>query len=367
MIDKKEIEIILITLSNHYDHQSMMYELHAELKKNNRNLVTIGLQNPKYSGELGSHNFLVKAPKNPGISFGTFNLIGLIKIFFLIKKANSKKVLFLSSHMWNIFLIILLRIFRFKNKVNIYHSIHDFIPHEGDVNEKNVNKYNKFVTKFSDNIVLYNAGIVSRFCNDYRIDSSKIIVLNYWRKFYNYKEYKRTNTCIFFGRINYYKGVQHFDRIIHNLPDINFIIAGQPDKNGRAYLDHLAKYNNVKIIERYIFGEESKDLIGNSELLILPYNSATMSGVVIEAYMNSRPVIAFSVGGINEQISNANSGILVEPGEIDKFIKQIELYFNLSNLEKKNYCHRAYNYGFKKYDVVANSTLFIARILEESS
>ena len=49
----------------------------------------------------------------------------------------------------------------------------------------------------------------------------------------------------------------------------------------------------------------------NCDWVIVPYNSASQSGIIIDAYKYSRPVIAFAVGAIPEQVDANKSGYLV--------------------------------------------------------
>lgn len=60
----------------------------------------------------------------------------------------------------------------------------------------------------------------------------------------------------------------------------------------------------------YVSDEEMKNYFVNCDWVILPYNSASQSGVIIDAYKYSRPVISFEVGAIVEQIIDGKSGCI---------------------------------------------------------
>ena len=50
-----------------------------------------------------------------------------------------------------------------------------------------------------------------------------------------------------------------------------------------------------------------------ADVLVLPYRTATQSGIVGIALQMDRPVIATKVGGLGEYISEGETGYLVEP------------------------------------------------------
>lgn len=64
------------------------------------------------------------------------------------------------------------------------------------------------------------------------------------------------------------------------------------------------------------------DYFHGSDWSILPYTSATQSGVIVDSYRLSRPVIAFNVGAISEQIEGGVTGFLIEAGKDRHLQKQ---------------------------------------------
>jgi len=89
-------------------------------------------------------------------------------------------------------------------------------------------------------------------------------------------------TILFFGRIEEYKGLDNLLNIIQlfnkNRLNYNFIIAG---KGKIENMEKFLTFKNVTIINRFIEDEEIKNLFRKATFTILPYNSATQSGVII--------------------------------------------------------------------------------------
>ena len=97
-----------------------------------------------------------------------------------------------------------------------------------------------------------------------------------------------------------------------------FIIAG---KGFIENINEFKKYKNVEIINRFIDDNEVESLFSKSTFTILPYDSATQSGVTILSYAYATPVIAYDVGALGEYIEEGHNGFLVKYKDNDTIIK----------------------------------------------
>ena len=114
-------------------------------------------------------------------------------------------------------------------------------------------------------------------------------------------------------------------------------------------VDQLAKEKNVKLNNDYVTDTEMREAFVNCDWVIVPYNSASQSGIIIDAYKYSRPVIAFAVGAIPEQVDDEKSGYLVEAGDNQKFADKLKEAIRLSAEQYDAMSRDAYQYGSKKY------------------
>lgn len=127
-----------------------------------------------------------------------------------------------------------------------------------------------------------------------------------------------TPTILFFGRIVQYKGL---DILLQAYSDVlkirqaRLVIAGEG--NLRPYQEMLKNLSDVKIINHWIPEEDIEKLFCQSDILVLPYTSASQSGVIPIAASVGLPVIATRTGGVSEQIEDGQSGWLVKPGSKD--------------------------------------------------
>jgi glycosyltransferase involved in cell wall biosynthesis len=83
--------------------------------------------------------------------------------------------------------------------------------------------------------------------------------------------------------------------------------------------------------------------------VILPYSSATQSGVIVDSYKFGKPVIAFSVGGIKEQIINGETGFLIPNLRIDLFEKALYKISSMTENEYDKIMNSSYDFGYRKY------------------
>ncbi len=108
----------------------------------------------------------------------------------------------------------------------------------------------------------------------------------------------------------------------------HLLIVGSPTKSvdTRALAD-LARdalaSRTVTLDFRYVPLDEVPSLVTAADVVVLPYRSATQSGILHAAFTGGRAVIATSVGGLAEDIDDGVSGLLVPPGDIDALARAI--------------------------------------------
>jgi glycosyltransferase involved in cell wall biosynthesis len=127
------------------------------------------------------------------------------------------------------------------------------------------------------------------------------------------------------------------------------VVAG---KGSDPALSELSKQPNVDIINRFISDDELDDLIKGCIATLLPYDSATQSGVTILSYSYGKPVIAFDVGELGYYIENGFSGYLVQHGDHEQFLERMLLVNECYDVLSENVC----NY-FQKF----NSTSLVSQ------
>ncbi|NMD12863.1 MAG: glycosyltransferase family 4 protein [Candidatus Cloacimonetes bacterium] len=141
-------------------------------------------------------------------------------------------------------------------------------------------------------------------------------------------------TALFFGLIKPYKGLDVLlaatKQALKAMPDLKLIIAGEVYGSSEQYLQMIRRLGLTEVVEthfRYIGEDEIGQLFQRSQVCVLPYKSATQSGVISTSYNFNVPVIASDVGGLSEYISPGETGLLVPPGNPEALAQAMIRYF----------------------------------------
>ena len=342
-----DMKILLITFSDNADHQDIVFGMFESLYKAQRSDIDVwvmAINTPKVSVLDTPHTHLIKCPRRPGIEKDTFNLKEIHSIIRWINKQHFDVIFFETLHIWNLPIMM-----RCHKHTRIYQMIHDLIPHEGDKQAKAVHLMNKAVCKLADYIVLCNQKYISKVTEIYGVPTDHVCYVDMWRRFPEYTQPHYTRHALFFGRMNPYKGVDNLLEIVKACPDIQFDVIGRVDPQVQDIVDEIKTYPNVNINNGYVSDDEMTEAFVNSDWVLLPYNSATQSGVVIDGYRFSRPCIAFNVGAVAEQISDGKTGYLIEPGNNAAFAEKLREVINMEKQKYDKISESAYEFGLKKY------------------
>lgn len=348
-----------MTFSDNADHQDTLFGMYEEMRKQSDwNAYLLCIQTPKVELQQSDHTWLIDCPERPGVTKKTFNFPLLLSVIHRIRREHFDAIYFESLHTWN------LPIMMMSGKAKTYQVIHEVIPHEGDSQVKMVDLMNKAVVKFADAIVLRNKTYIQDLIERYGIGAERVRYLELWRRYPSYTQPVHNGHALFFGRINPYKGADNLVEIVRLCPNIQFDVIGRVDPQMQDVVDQLSKEKNVKLNNNYVTDAEMREAFINSDWAIVPYNSASQSGIIIDAYKYSRPVIAFAVGAIPEQVDNGKSGYLVATGDNQKFAEKLREAMQMSAEQYDAMSREAYQYGSKKYATGCAVERFVA-LLEE--
>ena len=143
---------------------------------------------------------------------------------------------------------------------------------------------------------------------------------------------------LFFGLIRPYKGLDILLEAFRELDEsYQLIIAGEPygsfDKY-QALIDSCPGKERIHLFPSYIRDSEVKTYFSAADVTVLPYRSATQSGISSVSYHFEVPMIVTSVGGLKSTIGDRGTGITVDDISPAGIREAIERYFADASLRE---------------------------------
>jgi glycosyltransferase involved in cell wall biosynthesis len=125
--------------------------------------------------------------------------------------------------------------------------------------------------------------------------------------------------ALFFGFIRKYKGL---DLLLESMADkrlavagVQLIVAGEYYGDKELYEAIISKYDlhdRVHLFTDFIPNDEVKYYFSAADCVVLPYRSATQSGITQIAYHFERGMVATNVGGLPELVQDGATGVICE-------------------------------------------------------
>ena len=252
---------------------------------------------------------------------------------------------------------------------NITHSFHEVGNHfTGNLNTPLLDK----VIKDRSKVILHSKSTLKRFeliqkadlCNPQYIPFGKFETLLLYRKYVNMSIDLDKNypTFLFYGYFRPYKGLDTLAAACKLLEEqkvrYNIIIAGSGyDEN----LDYFRNLKNCTVINKFLSDDEMMHLNEISDVVLLPYKSASQSGIVPTSFMFSNPIIATKVGALPEVIKNNENGLLVEPNNPSSFANSMKLLATDINVlaTLKNGANNFGNHDEYDWNNIASKTISV--------
>jgi glycosyltransferase involved in cell wall biosynthesis len=145
---------------------------------------------------------------------------------------------------------------------------------------------------------------------------------------------------LFFGYVREYKGLKY---LIEAMPavlaqvDVDLMIVGEFYDDRDHYerlIDTLGIRQRVTVVAEHVPDEAVGRYFGAADLVVLPYVSATQSGIAQIAYAFGVPVVSTNVGGLPEVVADGKTGYIVSPGDPEALAEAIVRFFTSGDAER---------------------------------
>ena len=141
---------------------------------------------------------------------------------------------------------------------------------------------------------------------------------------------------LFFGYIRPYKGLRVLLEALallvgrEEFSDLLLLVVGEfyeDEASYRAFITARNLGHHVQIVGEYVPQNRVAQYFSASDVVILPYRSATQSGIAQIAYNFNKPVIATTVGGLAEVVVEGKTGFLVPPDDPPALAEAIARFY----------------------------------------
>ena len=149
---------------------------------------------------------------------------------------------------------------------------------------------------------------------------------------------------LFFGLIRDYKGL---DLLLEAMPLLDgsytLVVAGENYGSFEKYSQIINSErfapvrNNLILVNRYIPDGEVKVFFSAADVSVLPYRSATQSGISSISWNFDVPLITTPVGGLVESVGQAGTGMLTESVSAKGVADAVKKYFAENKKEEYLY------------------------------
>lgn len=145
---------------------------------------------------------------------------------------------------------------------------------------------------------------------------------------------------LFFGYVRKYKGLNYLLEAMPGILKFNnvkLIVVGEfydDEDKYRQKIKDLGLENNVIVLSDFVPNERVRYFFSASDVVLLPYTSATQSGITHVAYFYDKPVIVTDVGGLSESVINGETGLVIPPMDPQAITDAVNKFYN-EDLEEK--------------------------------
>lgn len=191
--------------------------------------------------------------------------------------------------------------------------------------------------RLADRVFVHTEGMKGRLCQQFGVASGRVAVVpfginNDVPKTDLTRDQARAKlglapahrALLFFGSIRPYKGLEHLVRAFALLaprdPRYRLLIAGAPHFGDERYLEEIRgaitkSGFSDRILARFEFipDAETEIYFKAADLLVLPYNDISWSGVLILGYTFGLPAVATGVGALCDEIVEGETGLVCPP------------------------------------------------------
>lgn len=130
---------------------------------------------------------------------------------------------------------------------------------------------------------------------------------------------------LYFGSMLPYKGINVLYNAIVRYPDClsgkKLVLAGG---GGNDIVGKFKELPNVVVINHFMPTSEMVELIQNSYVQVMPYLSASQSGIPLAVYVFGKPIVATKIPSLMDYVKDEENGLLCNINDADDLARQLK-------------------------------------------
>lgn len=241
-----------------------------------------------------------------------------------VREFGPDVVHFQQGHLWFNFALPALR------RYPLVMTIHDPRRHPGDSESKKTPQWvQDFGFRRADRVIVHGRSLAKVMREEIGIPENRIDVIPHIALGAIEPSPPQTeddHNVLFFGRIWRYKGLEYLIKaeplISKQIADVRITIAGRGEDFSR-YRQMMKNPARFEVHNSWISDSARNELFQHAAVVVLPYVSATQSGVVPIAYSFGKPVVVTDVGALSDAVDHGRTGLLIPPRDVQALAEAI--------------------------------------------
>jgi glycosyltransferase involved in cell wall biosynthesis len=142
------------------------------------------------------------------------------------------------------------------------------------------------------------------------------------------------NILLFFGLVREYKGLDVLIEAL-NMTDLRKhniypTIVGEFYTSRQKILNRIDHHDidRYTIVDRFVSDEEAAEYLHAADIMVLPYKTASQSGILSNAINFHLPVIVSNLPGLTEHVEHGLNGLIFETNDPGSLHDSITYYFS---------------------------------------
>ncbi|MCR4739717.1 MAG: glycosyltransferase family 4 protein [Lachnospiraceae bacterium] len=337
-------------------------------KENDVSIISYSMMYPKFLYKKPQKDYEDDVLKLDGIDYilNSANPFNWIKVASYIKKQKPDLLLLQWLHPY--FAPCYYCLSRMLKDTKILYICHNVFPHERFPLDKWLTKHtlrqaDYFITHSQSDgedlkSIVKDPKLIVSVHPAYNFFKQKDMTKAEARKILDLKDSDKV--LLFFGLVREYKGLKHLLKALHllfkdgeALKDLKLLIAGDFGGSREQYDALIEEYGispYIRITDGHIPIGEVEKFFAACDMVVLPYESATQSGVIQVAYSFEKPVLATRVGGLPDVVFDMETGYVVSPFAPEEIRDAIKDFYENDRAEsfKEGIEREAYRYSWER-------------------